>query len=63
MSDEHMRDAIPLPVDQEPTDAIVKIAEDLINNGDNYWRRQGRRLLGAVDALWAEAGAEIEEQS
>lgn len=52
---------IDLPVGQDPRQAIEKIAKDLALRGsDAEDRRQGRRLLGALVALWAEDGAEVE---
>lgn len=51
---------IPLPHDKDPRHTIEQIARDLMTNGtDADDRRQGRRLLGAIQALWAEDGVEL----
>ncbi len=53
---------IPLPIEQDPRAAIEAIARDLMARGtDAEDRRQGRRLLGAVQAMWAEDGADPDE--
>lgn len=53
---------IALAPEQDPRATIEQIARDLMTRGtDADDRRQGRRLLGAVQAMWAEDGAEVEE--
>lgn len=50
---------IPLAPGQDPRHTIERIARDLMASGtDADDRRQGRRLLGAIQALWAEDGAD-----
>lgn len=53
---------IPLAPGADPRQVIQDIAYDLIGNGTSWRdRRAGRRLQGALDALWAEDGADPEE--
>lgn len=54
-------DPIALPPDADARQTIERIAHDLIRLGDRESRRQGRRLLGALEAMWAEDGADLEE--
>lgn len=53
-------DPIPLPVGEDPRATIALIARDLIKSSATD-RRAGRRLLGALDALWAEDGADLSD--
>lgn len=52
--------ATPIEVtrDSDPVHIIEMVANDLVHQGDAELRRAGRRLLGCVDALWAERGAD-----
>lgn len=54
--------AIPLAKDADPRATIEAIAQQLVKDGETAAdRRQGRRLLGAIQALWAEDGADLDD--
>lgn len=55
------RDPLPIPLapGRDPRQVIEDIANDLVTNGTGAEdKRAGRRLLGALEALWAEDGAD-----
>ncbi len=52
---------IPPSPGQDPLLLIEQIAKDMLATGNSVDRRAGRRILGALEQYWADAGADTSD--